>query len=95
MADKVTVERVQTGLRIEKQMLKVLKGLAEYHDMSLGDLVEGIVLHAFEGKSAFGEDSLARIQDLKRIYGMKLGAQDAHRLREADAGGTSQQVANR
>jgi hypothetical protein len=85
MADKVTVERVQTGLRIEKQMLKVLKGLAEYHDMSLGDLVEGIVLHAFEGKSAFGEESLARIQDLKRIYGMKLGAQDAHRLQEADA----------
>ena len=83
MADKVTVERVQTGLRIEKQMLKVLKGLAEYHDMCLGDLVEEIVLHAFEGKSAFGEESLARIQDLKRIYGMKLGAQDAHRLQEA------------
>ena len=82
MAEKVTVERVQTGLRIEKQMLKVLKALAEYHDMSLGDLVEGIVLHAFEGKSAFGEESLARIEDLKRIYGMKLTAKDAHRLQE-------------
>jgi len=82
MAEKVTVERVQTGLRIEKQMLKVLKALAEYHDMSLGDLVEGIVLHAFEGKSAFGEDSLARIEDLKRIYGVKLGAKDAHQLQE-------------
>jgi hypothetical protein len=86
MTERVTVERVQTGLRIEKQMLKVLKALAEYHDISLGDLVEGIVLHAFEGKSAFGEDSLARIQDLKRIYGMKLGAEDAHRLRERWAG---------
>ena len=83
MIERVTVERVQTGLRIEKQMLKVLKGLAEYHDMSLGDLVEGIVLHAFEGKSAFGEDSLARIRDLKRIYGMTLEAKDAHRLRES------------
>jgi hypothetical protein len=85
MSDKVTVERVQTGLRIEKQMLKVLKGLAEYHDMSLGDLVEGIVLHAFEGRSPFGDESLARIQDLKRIYGMRLEAKDAHRLQEADA----------
>jgi hypothetical protein len=84
MADKLAVERVQTGLRIEKQMLKVLKALAEYHDLSLGDLVEGIVLHAFEGKSAFGEESLARIQDLKRIYGLKLAAKDAHRLQEAD-----------
>ena len=83
MTERVTVERVQTGLRIEKQMLKVLKGLAEYHDMSLGDLVEGIVLHAFEGKGAFGEDSLARIRDLKRIYGMTLEAKDAHRLRES------------
>ena len=83
MTERVTVERVQTGLRIEKQMLKVLKGLAEYHDMSLGDLVEGIVLHAFEGKSAFGEDSLARIRDLKRIYGMTLEAKDAHRLQES------------
>jgi hypothetical protein len=83
MSEKVTVERVQTGLRIEKQMLKVLKGLAEYHDMSLGDLVEGIVLHAFEGRSPFGEESLARIQDLKRIYGMQLEAKDAHRLQEA------------
>lgn len=82
MAEKVTVERVQTGLRIEKRMLKVLKALAEYHDMSLGDLVEGIVLHAFEGESAFGDDSLARIEDLKRVYGMTLGAADAHRLRE-------------
>ncbi|CAH0226892.1 hypothetical protein SRABI118_02364 [Massilia sp. Bi118] len=85
MADKLTVERVQTGLRIEKRMLKVLKGLAEYHDMSLGDLVEGIVLHAFEGKSAFGDESLARIQDLKRIYGMELEAKDAHRLQEASS----------
>jgi hypothetical protein len=84
MAEKVTVERVQTGLRIEKRMLKVLKGLAEYHDMSLGDLVEGIVLHAFEGKSPFGEESLARIQDLKRIYGMQLEVKDAHRLQEAE-----------
>jgi hypothetical protein len=84
MAEKVTVERVQTGLRIEKRMLKVLKGLAEYHDMSLGDLVEGIVLHAFEGQSAFGEESLARIQDLKRIYGMQLEVKDAHRLQEAE-----------
>jgi len=84
MAEKLT-ERVQTGLRIEKRMLKVLKGLAEYHDMSLGDLVEGIVLHAFEGKSAFGEESLARIQDLKRIYGMAL---------EAESGDTSQGIAD-
>jgi hypothetical protein len=81
---RVTVERVQTGLRIEKQMLKVLKGIAEYHDLSLGDLVEGIVLHAFEGKCAFGPESLERIADLKRVYGMHIGAADAHHLSDAE-----------
>jgi predicted DNA-binding ribbon-helix-helix protein len=49
----VTIVRVQTGVRMERRILKVLKGLAEYHDLSLGDLLEGIVLHAFEGKSPF------------------------------------------
>jgi hypothetical protein len=83
---RVAVERVQTGLRIEKQMLKVLKAIAEYHDLSLGDLVEGIVLHAFEGKCAFGAESLERIADLKRIYGMQIGADDAHQLRDAEEG---------
>lgn len=80
--DKYVVERVQTGIRIEKRMLKVLKALAEYHDLSLGDLVEGIVLHAFDGKQAFGEKSLARISDLKRIYELELDSSASHRLIE-------------
>lgn len=82
-AETFVIERVQTGFRMEKRMLKVLKALAEYHDLALGDLVEGIVLHAFEGKSAFGAQSLERIADLKRIYGLELGAEAAHRLTEA------------
>lgn len=77
---RVTVERVQTGLRIEKRMLKVLKAMAEFHDLTLGDLVEGIVLHAFEGKAAFGPESLEHIRKLKHIYGMDFDASQAHRL---------------
>ena len=78
------VERVQTGLRIEKRVLKVLKALAEVHDLSLGDLVEGIVLHAFDGQCAFGADSLAKIADLKRVYGLDLDASASHLMVEAD-----------
>jgi len=81
----ITVERTQTGVRIEKRLLKVLKGLAEYHDMSLGDLLEGIVLHAFEGKAPFGAESLKKIADLKKIYGLDLRASDSHQLIEAEA----------
>jgi predicted DNA-binding ribbon-helix-helix protein len=51
--DPRIIERVQTGVRMEKRLLKVLKALAEFHDLTLGDLLEGIVLHAFDGKSAF------------------------------------------
>ena len=78
----VTVERVQTGLRIERNTLKVLKGLAEYLDLSLGDLVEGIVLHAFDGKAPFGPSTLAKIDQLKAVYGLTLTAVDAHKLEE-------------
>jgi len=76
------VERVQTGVRIERRLLKVLKALAEYKDMSLGDLIEGIVLHAFEGKSPFSGKSLALIEDFKRIYELDLDASSSHRLVE-------------
>ncbi|WP_219468409.1 hypothetical protein [Nonomuraea rhizosphaerae] len=78
----VTVERAQTGLRVERNLLKVLKGLAEYLDMSLGDLVEGIALHAFEGKAPFTPETLAKIEQLKAVYGLTLTASDAHRLVE-------------
>ena len=78
------VERVQTGVRLEMRLLKVLKGLAEYHDLSLGDLLEGIVLHAFDGKCAFEAESLARIRDLKKFYGLTLDSRASHRLIEAN-----------
>jgi hypothetical protein len=84
MADDVSllVERVQTGVRVEKRILKVLKAFAEYHDMTLGDLLEGIVLHAFDGKAPFNPDSLDRIQELKKFYGLDLDSSASHRLKE-------------
>lgn len=78
----VTVDRVQTGLRVERNLLKVLKGLAEYLDLPLGDLVEGITLHAFEGKAPFSAETLGKIEQLKAVYGLTLTAADAHRLAE-------------
>jgi hypothetical protein len=81
--ESVIIDRVQTGLRIEKRLLKVLKAVAEYHDLSLGNLIEGIVLHAFEGKCAFGPASLKRIVDLKRVYDLNLDASASHQLAEA------------
>jgi hypothetical protein len=79
----LVVERVQTGVRLEKRLLKVMKALAEYHEISLGDLIEGIVLHAFDGKAPFGKASLARIAELKKIYHLDLDAGDSHQLRES------------
>lgn len=84
--DKLVVERVQTGVRLEKRLLKVLKALAELYDLSLGDLLEGIVLHAFEGKSPFSAETLQRIAELKKIYGLDLDATASHRLVETPKG---------
>src|SRR3954470_16255594 len=77
------VERVQTGVRMEKRILLVLKAIAGAHDLTLGDLLEGIVLHAFDGKPAFGADSLAKIAALREVYGLDLSAGDSHLLVEA------------
>lgn len=79
-----TIERVQTGVRLEKRTLKVLKALAEYLDLSLGDLLEGIVLHAFAGRAPFSGETVSQIVRLKSVYGLELTAEDAHALRERD-----------
>jgi hypothetical protein len=78
----VEVERVQTGVRLEKRLLKVLKGVAELKDLSLGDLLEGIVLHAFEGKAPFSPETLREIEQLRAVYGLTLRASDSHKLEE-------------
>jgi hypothetical protein len=81
--DRVVVERVQTGVRMEKRMLKVLKAIAEQKDLTLGDLLEGIVLYAFEGKTVpFSAQSLKEIEQFKSLYGMTLTAADSHNLKE-------------
>ena len=78
----ITIERTQTGVRIEKRMLKVLKALAEHLDLSLGELIEGVVLHAFEGKQPFSAETRGKIEKLKDVYGLTLTAGDAHALEE-------------
>ena len=77
-----SIERTQTGVRLERRLLKVLKSLAEYLDLSLGDLIEGMALHAFEGRSPFSAETLEKIAALKTVYGLDLTAADAHRLTE-------------
>ena len=81
-----SVERVQTGIRLEKRILKVLKGVAEYHDMYLGDLLEGICLHVFENKAPFSEATLKRVRMLREVYHLDLTAEDSHRLVEKQGG---------
>ncbi|MEO7912579.1 MAG: hypothetical protein ABIV47_23260 [Roseiflexaceae bacterium] len=80
--DTPPIVRVQTGVRMEKRMVKVLKALAEYHDLSLGDLLEGIVLHAFADRPPFSSDTLGRIEQLKQVYGMDYDLAISHHLTE-------------
>ena len=82
---RLEIERVQTGVRMEKRILKVLKGFAEYHDMTLGDVLEGIVLHAFDGKTPFSPASLEKIRELKKFYEIDLDSGASHRLKEIKA----------
>ena len=81
-SNPLEIDRVQTGVRLEKRLLKVLKALAELKDMTFGDLLEGIVLHAFEGKTAFSSATLDQITQLRKLYGLTLRATDSHNLKE-------------
>jgi hypothetical protein len=81
-AKRFEVERVQTGVRMERRILKVLKALAEYKNITLGDLLEGIVLHAFEGRTPFSAETVRKIAELKNIYELDLDARASHRLKE-------------
>jgi hypothetical protein len=80
--DRPPIVRVQTGARMEKRMVKVLKALAEFHDLSLGNLLEGIVLHAFANRPPFSSDTLQRIEQLKQVYEMDYDLAVSHRLAE-------------
>lgn len=82
MSQSLKIERVQTGVRIEKRILKVLKGVAEYCDLSLGDLLEGIALHSFENKTPFSANTLKKIAELKKVYDLDLDAKHSHQLIE-------------
>lgn len=79
---RIVVTRVQTGVRLESRILKVLKAVAEYKNMGLGDLLEGIVLHSFEGKTAFSPETLRKIRELRKVYDLDLDASSSHRLEE-------------
>ncbi|MFC3118692.1 hypothetical protein [Jhaorihella thermophila] len=76
------ITRVQTGLRLEARLLKTMKALAEYLDMPVAELIEGVMLHAFEGKAPFSEETLGKIAALREVYGLDLTAEDSHKLRE-------------
>lgn len=72
------MERTQTGVRMATPLLKLLKALAAHKEMSLGDLLEGIVLHAFEGKTPFSADTLRVVEKLKEAFDCRLTSADSH-----------------
>lgn len=85
VAERPIVQRVQTGVRLETRLLKVMKAIAEIHDISLGDLIEGVMLHALEGRAPFSRQTLGHVKALREVYGLTLTAADAHCLEEAPA----------
>lgn len=78
-----SVERVQTGVRMERRTMLLLKALAGSLNLTFGDLLEGIVLHALEGKAPFGPETQQTIAALRKVYRLDLTAADSHLLREA------------
>ncbi|MEX2245272.1 MAG: hypothetical protein WEC75_01170 [Dehalococcoidia bacterium] len=100
--EQVSVERVQLGVRIEKHLVKVLKGLAEFEGLTLGQLLEKIVLHSFEpvpgqegemSASPHGKRALVAIADFKRIYGLEYNTHATRRFWEKGPGPNAEEAA--
>ncbi|MFC2083112.1 hypothetical protein ACFLSG_03640 [Candidatus Bipolaricaulota bacterium] len=81
-SQQMKVERVQTGVRIERRLLKVLKAIAENHDMALGHLIEAIALHVLEGRLPFSAETLKKIDLIKAYYELDLDADMSHYIKE-------------
>ena len=67
-------DRVQTGVRMEKRLVKTLKAIAEYYDLSLGDLLEHLVLSTFADRKLLSGAALALAVELSRVYGLDAAA---------------------
>jgi hypothetical protein len=76
---------------MEKRLVQVLKGLAEFQGVTLGQLLENIVVHSFvpvegqEGEasaSPHGKRALAAIDGLKKVYGMDYDVHAARHFKE-------------
>jgi len=62
-------DRVQVNVRMNRRLVKVLRGAAEYFDMPFSALLENIAVTALDGQCPFDPDSLKRIEQLKKVYG--------------------------
>lgn len=78
----VEIERTQTGVRLATPLLKVLRALADYRDISLGELLEAMVLHGLDNKAPFSRETLKVIAQLREVYGLDLTSADAAALRD-------------
>jgi hypothetical protein len=69
--------RILVGVRLEERLVKVMKGLAELKDFTLGELIEEVFMVAMDGGNAFADrsgkvpaDMRQRIVGLKQVYGV-------------------------
>jgi len=79
--EPVVAERVQTGVRLEKRMLKVLKAIAEQKDMTSRSAGRDRP-SCLRGQGAIHPQTLKEIEQFKTLYGMTLKAADSHNLKE-------------
>ena len=85
--DPIEVERVRVEARIEKRLAALLVDLADATRSDVGQLLEDVLLHSFEGSargvaSPYTDRQHARIAQLKRTHGIDYEAHDNYRFVE-------------
>jgi hypothetical protein len=87
----ILVERIDVNVRMERKIVQVLEDFAGRRRMTLGEVLEKIVLHSFEAipgqegemcASPFSKGSLALIADLKTLHGVDFDTHASRRFHE-------------
>ena len=76
------IERVDVRVRLEKRLAALLGDLAVHKRMSVGEVLEEMILHTNEGAGPHTKTTLRHIQELKARHGIDYDSHGSYRFVE-------------
>ncbi len=82
MGPPLHIERVDVRVRLEKRLASLLEDLAAHKRMSVGEVMEEMILHTNDGVGPHTKTTLRHIQQLKARHGIDYDSHGSYRFVE-------------